>query len=390
MNIPDPPEASADGSTGAPVVYVQPVDDQGTPLAAARALFTTVPVVPEPLYMGGVSLDRRDLMRRVSEQLSTGPVVVVQFLGHGVVPPSFPVGPAASWLASVTSGLDPAWESLALLDSCRGGAERADAPRAHADVLRAQLESARSRVILSGPTGADEWLETIRTPRTDVWREAAATVLLDEGWTPPGPDDEPVTYFKKRLRSAVRQWRGTWERQLNHRLVGLLSEPRFHGGEFVGTLADTLVSGADVEARALDALEVSGDPCVLQVMAGLSPRESRIAEAYARNPALSWQEAAALAGEPDPHRAGDSLSHRLLRLGRQHVERARAAGRTAGGLFEGCPHRLPTASLSGRNSPGQVIRALGTQLGAPDSSPSRPLWRTSHQERNARGQNDLR
>jgi hypothetical protein len=78
-----------------------------------------------------------------------------------------------------------------------------------------------------GRRGADEWLEMIRTPRSELWREAAAAVLLDEQWTRPGPDDDPVAYFKKRLRRAVGQWRWSRERRLNRRFVGLLSEPRY-------------------------------------------------------------------------------------------------------------------------------------------------------------------
>jgi hypothetical protein len=92
----------------------------------------------------------------------------------------------------------------------------------------------------------------------------------------------------------------------------------------------------DVEAGALDAVALTGAPCMLRVMAKLSPRETRIADLDARNPGLSWEETAALAGEREPRRAGDSLSHRLLELGRQHVERARAARQTAGRPL--CPH----------------------------------------------------
>ncbi|MFB6643766.1 hypothetical protein ACFCYF_41790 [Streptomyces chartreusis] len=338
MNTPLPhPETPAGGDTGAPVVvYVQPVDDRGTPLAPPRELAerpvpAVWPNVPprNPNFTG-----REDLLRPLREQLAGSNVVVLQFLGHGVQNTSLAVEQAPPWRAP---GPDPAWESLALLDACGRGT----------DFLRVQLECARARVVVAGPAGADEWLKTIGTPRSELWREAAATVLLDEQWTQPGPGEDPVAYFKKRLRRAVGQWRWSWERQLNRRPVGLLSEPRYLDGQFAGTVADTLVSGADVEASALDAVALTGDPCMLKVMARLSPRETRIAELYARNPGLSWEEAAALAGEREPRRASDSLSHRLLELGRQHVERARAARQTVGRAL--CPHgRLETMTGGAR------------------------------------------
>ncbi|MEV0936377.1 hypothetical protein ACIBMX_47055 [Streptomyces phaeochromogenes] len=344
MNTPLPhPETPADGDTGVPVVYVQPVDDRGTPLAPPReladipvAVWDNVPV-RNPKFTG-----REDVLRQFDELLSAGPqVVLLQFLGHRVerspLPEAVPPWPVPGALS--------AWEGLFLPDVCGRGT----------DFLRVQLERARARVVLAGPAGADEWLQTIGTPRSELWREAAATVLLDAQWTQPGPDEDPVAYFKKRLRRAVRQWRWSWERQLNHRSVGLLSEPRYLDGQFAGTVADTLASGADVEASALDAVALTGDPCMLRVMAKLSPRETRIADLYARDPGLSWEEAAALAGEREPRRAGDSLSHRLLELGRQHMERARAARHTAGRLL--CHHgRLETATGGAR------ARRLGREL----------------------------
>ncbi|MGW1364999.1 hypothetical protein ACWCQP_47365 [Streptomyces chartreusis] len=334
MNTPLPhPETPAGGDSGAPVVYVQPVDDQGTPLAPPRALTEGRVAVWGSVPPRNVNfMGREDLLRVIEKQLAGRDGVVLQFLGHGVEDTPLAVEQAPPWRAP---GVGAAWEDLALLDACGRST----------DFLRVQLERARARVVLAGSAGADEWLDTIGTPRSELWREAAATVLLDEQWTQPGPGDDPVAYFKKRLHRAVGQWRWSWERQLNHRPVGLLSEPRCIDGQFAGTVADTLASGADVEASALDAVALTGDPCMLRVMAKLSPRETRIADLYARNPGLSWEEAAALAGEREPRRAGDSLSHRLLELGRQHVERARAARQTAGRLL--CPHGRPETVTSG-------------------------------------------
>lgn len=300
---------------------MQPVDDQGTPLAPPRELAER-PALWRNVPPRNTSFTGRHELPQVLEKYFDK-VVVLQFRGHGVKDTPLAVEQAPPW---PVPGLGVAWEGLALLDACGHST----------DVLRVQLERARARVVLAGPTGADEWLKTIGTPRSELWRQAAATVLLDEQWTQPGPGEDPVAYFRKRLGRAVGQRRWSWERQLNHRPVGLLSEPRYLDGQFAGTVADTLVSGVDVEARALDAVALTGNPCMLRVMAKLSPRETSIAELYARNPHLSWKEAAALAGEREPRRAGDSLSHRLLDLGRQHVERARAAGRTAGRLL--CPH----------------------------------------------------
>jgi hypothetical protein len=339
MNTPLPqPETPVGSDSGAPVVYVQPVDDRGTPLAPPRALAERRPRVWGNLPPRNVNFTRRDkLLRAIEEQLAGPGDVVLQFLGHGVENTPLAVEQAPPWRAP---GVGAACEGLALLDVCG----------LSADFLRVQLERARARVVLAGPAGAYEWLETIGTPRSELWRDAAATVLLDEQWTQPGPGDDPVAYFKKRLHRAVGQWRGSWERQLNHRPVGLLSEPRYRDGQFAGTVADTLVSGGDVEASALDAVALTGDPCMLRVMAKLSPRETRIADLYARNPHLSWKEAAALAGERDPRQAGDTLSHRLLELGRQHVERAQEARRATGRPLSGCPHGLAEPVTGGARS----------------------------------------
>lgn len=151
----------------------------------------------------------RELQHRLEEQLATGPeVVVLQFRGHGVQGTPLVVGVVPGSCPAPVLGT--AWESLALLDTCSRST----------DFLRGQLERARERVVVAGPAGADEWLEMIRTPRSELWLEAAAAVLLDEQWTRPGPDDDPVAYFKKRLRRAVGQWRWSWERRLNRRFVG--------------------------------------------------------------------------------------------------------------------------------------------------------------------------
>lgn len=200
------------------------------------------------------------------------------------------------------------------------------------------MQRARRAVTFLGARGADAWLEALgRDP--EVWREAAAAVLLADDWDVAAADparDGVRGYFIRRLNREIRNWRGSWERQLNHRRVALMSEA-LPDGRIIESIADETAERHAVEDAALDRLEITGDPCVLTIMARLSERETRIADIYARS-GLSWAKAAELAGQSA--QAGDTVSKKLLRLGREHVKRARAALHCRAGS-DGCPHSRP-------------------------------------------------
>ncbi|MEU9630686.1 hypothetical protein AB0D89_28300 [Streptomyces luteogriseus] len=143
-------------------------------------------------------------------------------------------------------------------------------------------------------------------------------------------------YFFRRLEREITRWRGSWQRQLNYRRVALLSET-LPGGRTVESIADEASKCRSAEHALLDQLEITGDPCVLKIMARLTDRETRIADIYARTN-LSWAKAAELAGQGA--QAGDTVYRKLRRLGEEHVRRARAGSRSRSGHDE-CPHGRP-------------------------------------------------
>ncbi|MFB6643767.1 hypothetical protein ACFCYF_41795 [Streptomyces chartreusis] len=370
MTAPLRPEGTPDPD-GLPV-YVQPVDDAGQPLAQPRRLD---PAFSRRKLHAELRKARQDsALAQLAEPIEAEPIwlntppawnvrynhlsVVVQF--------------KSEWADSSRTASNHSWHQL---QPVGGLAQRmnvlclwqppqpsygapAHIPRMvpysdwvlkgeqpvmdaqHFDVRqRASLDRARSTVLLAGPRGADPWLAALeRDP--DMWREAAASVLLEDDWeaNETTPDRGSVSErFIHRLNHEVRNWRGTWEHQLNRRRVALLSEPLCddHNVEsFVP--ADRHCT----ERTALDRLEVTGNPCVLKIMAKLTTRETQIADIYARTD-LSWEQAAELAGQ-EPQ-AGNTVSKKLRRLGRDHVRRAQnARGAPSGPRCPHSPEPVPT------------------------------------------------
>jgi hypothetical protein len=361
MTAPVRPEGTPDPD-GLPV-YVQPVDDAGLPLAQPRLL--------------GPGFDRRklrDALRKARRDSALAqlaePIDVVEPLGWDlrIGGLSVVVQFKSGWGDSSRAASGRTWQQLL---PAGGLAQRMNVlclwqphqpsygapahfprtvpysnwvlerelpvidPEQFDGQQRASLDRARREVLLAGARGADRWLAALeRNP--DAWRDAAAAVLLEDDWEANEitPDGGSVSErFIHRLDREIRTWRGTWEHQLNHSRVALLSEP-LPGDRTVEDLVP--VDRHCTERTALDQLEVTGNPCVLTIMAKLTPRETQIADIYART-GLSWAKAAELAGQTP--QAGNTLSKKLRRLGQDHVRRAQNA---QGGLpGPRCPHSPP-------------------------------------------------
>ncbi|TCR15921.1 hypothetical protein [Streptomyces sp. BK205] len=336
-------------------VYVQPVDDTGMPLARPRPADYSFDdrLLHEALHEHFALLAAGELAHRhvAGPTAWNGPdltawvlprlTVVVQFKsGWGSTSPT--ASPDHRLLPSAGAVRDTSalalWTYVSPLAANRSAREL-DLPLTAADLRDpdqwAGLHRARRAVTLVGDRGADAWLKALgRNP--EVWREAAAAVLLADDWdvAVADPDRGGVgKYFLRRLDREMTRWRGSWERQLNGRRVALLSET-LPGGRTVESAADETSECHAVERAVLDRLEITGDPCVLKIMARLTERETRIADIYARTD-LSWAKAAELAGQRA--QAGDTVYKKLRRFGKEHVDRARAAARGRSG-HGGCPH----------------------------------------------------
>lgn len=347
-NSPDPDE---------PRVYVQPVDDTGMPLADPRPAdysFDHLTFRERLASLAATELAHRHTAEPIPWEGATlascapcarsGLTVVVRFrsLWEAASPAGLRDSPDHRLLPSTggareTSALALwAYASPPVTD---GRAPGMQLPLTAADLWDpdqwAGLHRARRAVTLLGARGADAWLQALgRDPQ--VWREAAASVLLADDWdvTAADPARGGVRgYFFRRLTREIKSWRDCWQRRLNHRRVALLSET-LPDGRTVASIADEASQCPSAEHTALERLEITGDPCVLKIMATLTDRETRIADIYART-SLSWARAAELAGHSA--QAGDTVYRKLRRLGAEHARRARAGSRHPSGP-SGCPH----------------------------------------------------
>ncbi|MDX2557251.1 hypothetical protein [Streptomyces stelliscabiei] len=367
MTAPLRPETAPDPDE-LPHVYVQPVDDAGRPLAQPRHIDPT--------------LDRRGLAQRLRKarqdaglaQLAPEvwhlsdrnvpftaledtelPYVVVQFASDWQGPRHtasartcqelLPAGGTAHrtsalalWktLQAPANTPSPGPRGISYYASPHEPVQPVMDPQQWDDRQRASLDHARHTVLLAGARGADPWLVALeRDP--EVWREAAAAVLLEDDWEggDPAPGRGSVSErFIRRLNREIRNWRGTWEHRLNRRRVALMSEP-LSGDRTVESLADLAADRSCTERTALDRLEATDNPCILKIMAKLTRHEAQIADIYARTN-LSWAKAAELAGHKP--QAGNTVSKKLRRLGKEHVERARNTRGAPPG--PACPHSL--------------------------------------------------
>jgi hypothetical protein len=367
MTAPVRPEGTPD-SDGLPV-YVQPVDDAGLPLARPRLLdpgFSqrklrdelrkarrdcalaqlAEPTVAEPIpwpnlpYGWDVRIDRLHVLVQFKSGWGDTSRAASDRICHQLQPAG---GPAQRmnilclWQVPLSSSGGAAYgpRMVSYSDWVLEGERPVIDPEQFDGRQRASLDRARREVLLAGARGADRWLAALeRDP--DAWRDAAAAVLLEDDWEANEitPDQGSVSErFVHRLDREIRTWRGTWEHQLNRRRVALLSEP-LPGDRTVEDLVP--VDRHCTERTALDHLEVTGNPCVLKIMAKLTPRETQIADIYART-GLSWAKAAELAGQTP--QAGNTVSKKLRRLGQDHVRRAQNAQDVPSG--PSCPHSPP-------------------------------------------------
>ncbi|MFD9114156.1 hypothetical protein [Streptomyces bottropensis] len=364
MTAPLRPERTPDPEDLAHV-YVQPVDDAGLPLAQPRLIDAALDrhkfarelrkarqeaglarlATAEPLDWSGLS------GAALGDGRGNLVGVVVQFASewqdpHLMAPARACQGLLPSGASTHRTSVLSLWKTVhppahgprvVTFGNCTlDGGQPVTVPQQWDDRLRASLDRARHAVLLTGSRGADPWLVALeRDP--EVWREAAATVLLEDDWEADDttPDRGSVSErFIRRLNREIRNWRAPWNHRLNRRRVALMSEP-LSGGRTVESLADMAADRSCTERTALDRLEVTDNLCVLKIMAKLTRHEAQIADIYART-GLSWAKAAELAGHKP--QAGNTVSKKLRRFGEEHVERTR---NTRGApLGPDCPHTL--------------------------------------------------
>lgn len=356
MTTPLRPADASEPDPDVPHIYVQPVDSAGQPLASPR--------LADPLF---ARQRLRTPLRKARQNAALAQLDTAEPLNWGHKPWDVVFGPglcvvvqfASAWQDTGRTTVGHAaheilpsggrardmsalalWTGSPVPDPGPAAGLRRDLtlpavdPQQWDDRQRVSLDRARHAVLISGACGADPWLTALeRDP--EVWREAAATVLLEDDWeaTDTAPARGSVAErFLRCLNREIKNWRDTWERQLNHRRVALMSEP-LSGDRTVESLADETTDRHCTERAALDRLQVTDNPCVLKIMAKLTRHETRIADIYARSD-LSWAKAAKLA-EQEPQ-AGNTVAKKLRRLGKEHVSRTRSMRGAPPG--PGCRH----------------------------------------------------
>lgn len=164
-------------------------------------------------------------------------------------------------------------------------------------------------------------------PRSERWREAVSTALLGEEWV--GPLFQtgylPATALgtlKAEARLLHRQLVPIWRRRTQHGRV-LSLDAELGGGL---SLYDLVAADIDLLARAT--VGVFEDERLNAVLRSLTLNERRVVLARAYGEGLTWAEAAAAAGMPEPKAFGEGVRRKTRRLADE--QRRRLAQRSVG------------------------------------------------------------
>ncbi|XVV08186.1 hypothetical protein ACQP2X_25385 [Actinoplanes sp. CA-131856] len=150
--------------------------------------------------------------------------------------------------------------------------------------------------------------------------EAAKEALLEDAWMKAAPENVKKVLFK-RIRELHRNHRLIGDTKLRHRHVVSLHAPLGQEGsdsDVVLTLAEALADPRSSEDLVLGSPEFR-DPRIDRVLDKLKPGEREVADLYAVHDGMTWDLAAAAAGQPPAF--GERVRRKLDRLGKDFTSR---------------------------------------------------------------------
>ncbi|UQU62542.1 hypothetical protein COUCH_26370 [Couchioplanes caeruleus] len=166
-------------------------------------------------------------------------------------------------------------------------------------------------------------------PKGQPHIEAAKEALLEDAWLKAEPENVK-TVLLKRIRELHRNHRLIGDTELGYRRLVSLHTPLGQAdSDAVLTLAEALADPRSVEDLVLSLPEFR-DPRIDRVLDKLKPGEREVADLYAVHDGMTWDLAAAAAGQPPAF--GERVRRKLDRLGKDFTSRQ------AGGL------RIPTTT----------------------------------------------
>ncbi|MGW5667436.1 hypothetical protein [Micromonospora sp. NPDC003776] len=157
-------------------------------------------------------------------------------------------------------------------------------------------------------------------PKGQPHIEAAKEALLEDAWLKAEPENARKMLLK-RIRELHRNHRLIGDTELRYRRVVSLHTPLGQAGsdsDVVLTLAEALADPRSVEDLVLSLPEFR-DPRIDRVLDKLKPGEREVADLYAGHDGMTWELAAAAAGQPPAF--GERVRRKLDRLGKDFTSR---------------------------------------------------------------------
>ena len=153
-----------------------------------------------------------------------------------------------------------------------------------------------------------------RRPKGQLHVEAAKEALLEDTWLKAEPENVREV-LRARIKELHRNHRLIGDTKLGHRHITSLQTPLGRAGDDSDmglTLADALADPRFVEDLVLSLPEFR-DPRIDRVLAKLKPGERKVADLYVVHDGMTWDLAAAAAGQPPAF--GERVRRKLSRLG---------------------------------------------------------------------------
>jgi hypothetical protein len=153
-----------------------------------------------------------------------------------------------------------------------------------------------------------------RRPNGQPHVEAAKEALLEDAWLKEEPEDIQEV-LRRRITELHRNHRLIGDTKLGHRHIASLQAPLGRAGDdsdMVLTLEDALADPCLVEDLVLS-LPPFRDPRIDRVLVKLKPGEREVADLYVVHDDMTWDRAAAAAGQPPAF--GERVRRKLIRLG---------------------------------------------------------------------------
>jgi hypothetical protein len=177
-------------------------------------------------------------------------------------------------------------------------------------------------------------------PKGELHVEAAKEALLENAWLKAEPENVKKVLLK-RIRELHRNHRLIGDTELGYHRIVSLQTPLGRAGsdnDLVLTLAEALSDPCSVEDLVLGRPEFR-DPRIDRVLKKLKPGERKVADLYAVHDGMTWDRAAAAAGQAPAF--GERVRRKLIRLGDEFD------GRQAGELHVPTTTRLRTRQAFG-------------------------------------------